>query len=187
MKSERKCHIAWMLLLAGLAVASAYAAQDVVTALEGTVKKVDAGAKTIVVKTADGTEHVVHLTERTVVCGAKGTARGAEASGKAVAEGSEVVVHVTKKGGEESAEEIDHVGKDGMKVTEGTVSHIDRGAKTLSIKTADGAKETFHLTDHAVVDAGKGSAEAAKKTGKVTVYYTEEAGRKTAHFFKRVF
>ena len=179
--------MALMLLLAGLATASAYAAQDVVTALEGTVKKVDAAGKTIVVKTADGTEHVVHLTETTIVHGAKGTARGAEAAGKAVGEGSEVVVHETKKGGEESAEEIDHVGKDGLKVAEGTVSHIDRGAKTLSIKTADGAEETFHLTDHAVKDAGKGTADAAEKSGKVTVYYTEKAGRKVAHFFKTVF
>jgi len=46
-----------------------------------------------------------------------------------VKEGSEVVVALSKKGTEETAEEIDRVGKDGLKVTEGTVSKIDAEAK----------------------------------------------------------
>lgn len=34
-------------------------------------------------------------------------------------------------------------------------------------------------------DAGKDIAEGAEKSAKVTVYYTEDAGHKVAHFFKR--
>jgi hypothetical protein len=159
----------------------ALAAQDVVSAVDGTVKKVDSGAKTVVVKTADGTEHTFHFLGRTVVHGAEATAKGSKEAFHGLKEGAEVAVHYTAKGGEETAEEVDHIGKDGMKVTEGTISHIDRGAKTVAIKTADGAETTYRLADHAAKDTGKG----AEKAGKVTVYYTEEGGHKVAHFLKQ--
>jgi len=38
-------------------------AQDVVSAVDGTVKKVDAASKVVVVKTADGTEHTFHYAD----------------------------------------------------------------------------------------------------------------------------
>jgi hypothetical protein len=158
----------------------ALAAQDVVSAVDGTVKKIDSGTKTVVVKTADGTEHTFHFLGRTVVHGAQATAKGSKEGFNGLKEGSEVAVHYTAKGGQETAEELDHIGKDGMKVTEGTISHIDRGAKTVAIKTADGAETTYRLADHAAKDTGKG----VEKSGKVTVYYTEEGGHKVAHFVK---
>ena len=96
-----------------------------------------------------------------------------------------MVAHYTAKGSEKTAVEIDDVGKEGLKATEGTVSHIDRGAKTIAVKTADGAEETYRLSDRAAKDAGKDIATGAEKTAKVTVYYTEEAGHKVAHFFKK--
>jgi len=157
------------------------AAQDVVTAVDGTVKKVDSGAKTVVVKTADGTEHTFHFLGRTVIHGVEETAKGTKDVFHGLKEGTEVAVHYTVKGGEETAREVDHIGKDGMKVTEGTVSHIDRGAKTVAIKTADGAETTYRLADEAAKDTAKG----VEKSGKVTVYYTEEGGHKVAHFVKQ--
>ena len=42
---------------------------------------------------------------------------------------------------------------------------------------------TFDLTDHASEDAGKGIAKGTVKGSKVTVYYTEDAGKKLSHFF----
>src|ERR1700757_1349820 len=98
--------------------AFALVAQDVVSAVSGTVRKVDAGAKTIVVKTADGTEHTFHFVERTSVQGADATATGAKDAFHGLKEGSEVVVHYSKKGTEKTAEEVDHIGKDGLKVSE---------------------------------------------------------------------
>src|SRR5271155_5019528 len=80
--------------------------------------------------------------------------------------------------------EMDRIGDGGLKVTEGTVSKIDRGGKTLAVKTADGAEATFKITDHAVVDAGKDVGKGVEKASKVTVYYTEEGGKKIVHFFK---
>jgi hypothetical protein len=152
--------------------------------LVGVVIKVDSAAKTVVVKAADGTEHTLHFVKRTTVHGAEATAAGAKDVFNGVKEGGEVAVHYTAKGAEETAEEVDNIGKDGLKAAEATVTHIDRGAKTLAVKTADGAEVTFRLTDSAAKHAGKDIKEGAEKTGKVTVYYTEEGGRKVVHFFK---
>ena len=165
----------------------ALAAQDVVTAVEGTVKKVDSGTKTVVVKTVDGAEHTFHFLGRTVVHGTEATVKGSKDAFHGLKEGSEVAVHYTAKGGRETADEVDHIGKDGLKVAEGTISHIDRGAKTVAVKTADGTEETYRLADRAVKDTGKDIGEGAEKSAKVTVYYTEEGGHKVAHFLKKTF
>ena len=95
-------------------------------------------------------------------------------------EGDEVVVHYTEKGTVKTAQEVDHVGKNGMKASVVAVKSVDQGAKTVTVKTADGAEETYHMTAAATRETGKG----LDKTGKVTIYYTEEGGRKIAHFFK---
>jgi hypothetical protein len=155
-----------------------------ITAVEGRVEKVDRAAKTVLVKAVDGSEHTFHLVNRTVVHGAQATYKGADAGARDLREGSEVVVHFTKKGTEESAEEIDHIGKDGLKASEGTVTGFDRAAKTITIKTADGTEEAYRLSDHAAQDAGRDTEDAAKKPAHVTVYYSGEASHKVAHFFK---
>jgi hypothetical protein len=161
-----------------------FAADDVVTAVEGTVKKVDSGTKTVVVASADGTEHTVHFVAKTSVHGWDASEAGAKDGMHGVKEGSHVVVHYTVKGSEKTAQEMDRIGDGGLKVAEGTVSTIDRGGKTLGVKTADGAVATYKITDHAVVDAGKETGKGIEKASKVTVYYTEEGGKKVVHFFK---
>lgn len=155
------------------------------TAVEGKIEKIDRTAKTIVVKTADGTEHAFHFVGWTAVHGAEEAGAAAKESFHGLKEGSDVVVHYTAKGSEETAEEIDHVGEDGLKTSDGILTHLDRGAKTLTIKSADGTEQAFRLTDHAAEDAGKDIAEGAEKSTKVTVCYTDEAGHKVAHFLSR--
>ena len=153
-----------LLLGMSFAAVAMFAADDVVTAVEGTVKKVDAGSKTVVVATADGTEHTVHFVSKTSVHGWDAADAGAKDGMHGVKEGSHVVVHYTVKGSEKTAQEMDRIGDGGLKVTEGTVSKIDRGTKTLAVKTADGAEATYKITDHAVVDTGKGIEKASKVT-----------------------
>jgi ABC-type Fe3+-hydroxamate transport system substrate-binding protein len=176
-------------LVSALALSASlcYAVEDVAHAVEGTVKKIDAGTKTMVVEAKDGTEHTFHFTKDVVVDGAKDTEKGTVDAAHGVGEGSKVAVHYTVEGGKETAHEIDKIGDDGLKTTDGTVSHIDRGTKTIAVKTADGTEQTFHLTDRAAKDTGKDVAEGADKGAKVTVYYTEKAGVKTAHFVKSIF
>jgi len=173
-------------LVSALALSTSlgFAAEDVVHAVDGTVKKVDAGTKTVVVKTADGTEHTFHYLGDVTVHGAKDTEKGTV---NGVKEGSKVAVHYTVKGSEETAHEFDNIGDDGLKATEGTVTHVDRGAKTIAVKTADGSVDTFHFSEHAAKDTGEDVGKGTEKTAKVTVYYTEKAGVKTAHFVKQIF
>jgi hypothetical protein len=140
-----------------------------------------AGNVSLAIPAKDGTEHTLHLTATTVVHGTEATANDIFHGLK---EGSEVVAHLTAKGANETAAEVDKVGKEGMKAVEGTISELDRGSKKLAVKTADGAEQTFKLSDRAAEDAGRDMAKAAETSAKVTVYYTEDAGRKVAHFFE---
>lgn len=61
----------WQLILACALAMTVWAAQDVVSILHGTVKKVDKTTKTVVVKTADGTEHTIKVAEQATVHGTK--------------------------------------------------------------------------------------------------------------------
>lgn len=175
------------LAIVALIASAAHAAEDVAGAVDGSVKHISAATKTIVVKTADGTEHTIHFAARTSVHGSEDVGKGAEDTFHGLKEGSHVVVHYTVKGTEETADEIDHIGEGGLKATDGTVKAIDRGAKTMTVKAADGTEETFRLTDRATRDAGKDIGKGAEKSEHVTVYYTDEAGHKVAHFFWKAF
>jgi hypothetical protein len=42
----------------------------------------------------------------------------------------------------------------------------------------------FRLSDSAARDAGKEVAAGAEHSKKITIYYTDEGGRKLAHFFQ---
>jgi hypothetical protein len=169
--------------LFGLAVC---AADDIAGAVHGVVTKVDAGTRTIVVKAKDGTEHTIHFVDKTAVYGADETAAGAKDAFHGVKEGSEVVAHYTVKGSDKTATEVDKVGKDGMKATEGTVTKVGDGGKTITVKAADGTEQTFDVAGHDTKVAAQDTAKGTEKGGKVTVYYTEKAGKKVAHFFEKL-
>lgn len=160
---------------------SAYAVDDVAGAAVVTVKAIDKAGKTAVMKTADGTEYTVHFVGRTVAHGAEATGKGAKDAFEGMKEGDDLIVHYTEKAGAKTAEEIDHIGKGGLKMTTVAMKSVDHAAKTVTVKTESGAEETYHLTDRAAKETGKG----LDKAGKVTIYYTEDAGKKVAHYFKQ--
>jgi hypothetical protein len=177
-----------VLVLLAVCFAVAVARADEVThVITGTVEKVDAGAKTVSVKTADGTVETVKFTEKTTVHGLKDGAKGADLVGK---EGGHVIVHTTGEGAEKTAHSVEWFGDKTVHTTEGTVEDVGKGTKVVAVKTADGTKEAFEVSEHATVDTGKTvgrySAVGAKKGEHVTVYYTEEAGKKIAHLFKHL-
>jgi hypothetical protein len=151
-------------------------------ALEGTMKTFYRAVNTIIVTTIDGVDHVYHFTKDLVVHGGKG--RGLDAL-EGLREGSTVVVHYTMTEAEASAREIDRIGDEGLKVTEGVVTRISRGRKQITIRFDDGKSETLRLTDRAAAEAGKDVDQSATAAVKVIVYYSDEAGRKVAHFFKK--
>jgi hypothetical protein len=167
------------------AVSFLWAAEDAVTAVHGTIERIDSGTKTIVIKTSDGAEHSVRFLDRTAVHGVRGSTEAGKDTWHGLRAGTEVVAHYTSRGTEDTAVEVDKVGKDGLKAGKGTITDFDRGTKKLVVKGDDGVESTYRLTDHAAKDGGKDLAEGTEKGAKVTVYYTEEAGKKVAHFFER--
>ena len=163
------------------AAATAKKPNPVVHAISGTVEKVDSAAKTVSIKTADGTVRVVKVSEKQTVDGLKA---GADYTALGAEKGAHVVVKYTGEGADATATGINVCRQElGEGIGEGTVTKIDEAAKTVSIKTAKGAEEVYHYTDVATVDSAKAVAKGADKSAKVTVYYTEEGGKKIAHLF----
>lgn len=183
------------LLVAGLATLPvSVLAQDVVHAVAGVVTRVDKEAKTVAVKTGDGTEQVFKYTEHTTVRDTHATLRvakmGAVDTYFAGKQGTHVVVRYMGKGADETATVFDDFGKEGLKAGRGTVTHVDRAAHTVAIRTEDGAEATYKMggdavveTDHGVV---RGTRYIAKEGDKITVHYTEDAGNKIIHLFKKL-
>lgn len=166
--------------------ASAFAVEHVVTATHGTITKINRTAKTVAIKTADGTEHVFYWAKNTAVHGVNAADMAATDSWHGLKEGSEVVAHSTTRGTKDTAVEVDKVGESGLKKTEGTIKEFDRGGKKMVVETADGTEHTFKLTKHAATDAGKDVATGTEKGTKVAIYSTEDAGKSVAHFFEKI-
>jgi hypothetical protein len=83
---------------------------------------------------------------------------------------------------------VDRIGDKTVYTIQGAVVDVGKDSKIIAVTSADGTKDTFVVADHATVDTGKDigsySALGAKKGEHVTVYYTEDAGRKVAYLFK---
>jgi hypothetical protein len=179
-------HSLRLLAVASFVLLPARADEDVVTAVQGTVTKIDAAGKTIAVKTKDGTEHTIHFVDTTTVHGAHATATAAKDTFHGITEGSEVVAHYTAKGAEETAVEVDKIGKGGMHAVEGTVTHVSTDGKTVVVKAADGTEHTFQVVGHDTIIAAQDIGKGTEKGAKVTVYYTGSASKKVAHFFEKL-
>ena len=104
MRSKAALALAGLLVL-GVGLSQFAMAQDVAHFVSGVVKHVDKDTKTIVVKTADGTEQTVKYTDKTAWKGTKG-------AGEGIAEGSKVSVKYTEKAGEKTADAVKVAGKD---------------------------------------------------------------------------
>ena len=184
-----------VLLAASLAalLTSAYA-QDVAHAAEGAVTQLDKKAKTIAIKTADGTEDVFNYSEHTAVRDSRAAAHTARMgvvdtyfTGK---EGSHVVVRYLGNGAEKTATLLEDFGKDTLKTARGTVTHVDKASRTVAIKSDNGAEATYKLGTQGVVETEHGVVRAdhyvAKEGDKVVVHYTEDEGGKLVRLFKKM-
>lgn len=54
------------------------------------------------------------------------------------------------------------------------------------MKTADGTEHTFEVVEHSSGAAAAGIGKGAGKTGRVTVHYVEDGGKKVVHFFEKL-
>jgi hypothetical protein len=83
------------------------------------------------------------------------------------------------------------VAEDVVHAVSGIVKSVDKGSKTMVVKTTDGTEHTIKWTDKttvkgvdasgkAVADASVDSYDGLKEGAKVSVKYTEKGGEKTA-------
>jgi hypothetical protein len=135
------------------------------------------------VKAADGVTRLFRLNGRSKVH--SGDAAGEEAL-RGLKKGTPVVVHYTTEGENLTAEEIDRLGDGGLKQMEGVVTAVNRGDRTISIRLADGTRQTLRLSDRAAAEVGKDIDAAGDGTARVIVYFRDEAGQRVAHYFKRI-
>jgi hypothetical protein len=85
-----------------------------------------------VVKTEDGSEHTFHCVASTTVHGEKDAGNATGETFHGLKEGSKVAVHYSVKGFDETAREVDNLGDDGLKATDGTIHDIDKARKQSS-------------------------------------------------------
>lgn len=147
-------------------------------ATEGTIRSEYKAAHKIIVETADGVDHVYDAAKDLVVHGGTNDLSDLKP-------GSTVVVHYTADKTGESAHEVDSIGAEGLSTAEGIVSRIDRAKKEITIRYDNGTTEKLILTGRAAVDAGQDLRNAPAGTTRIVVYYSDEAGRKIAHYFRR--
>lgn len=181
--TKRRILMTGAVLLA--AALSVFAVEKKHGVLVGEVLRLDAAARTMVVKTADGAEHALRFLGSTAVVGVRGAEAGAKDAFRGLKEGAQVAVHYTEEGSVKVAQEVDHIGKDGLKAAEVTVRRVDRAGRKLAVSTEKGGEETMELTGRAAEHAAKEIGEGAQKSAKATVYYTEQSGRKIVHFVKK--
>ena len=155
---------ALLLMMCAVAMTGSALAQDVVHAVAGAVTHVDKAGKTIAIKATDGSEQVFRFTEHTAIRTSgeaeKGAKMGALDTYFAGKEGTKVVVRYMGKGVDKTATVVEDFGKDTLKAGKGTVTHVDRAARTVSVKTEGGAEETYKLGSEAVVETDHGVVPA---------------------------
>lgn len=171
--------------LAGLLAPGVGVAEEVASAMRGAMTKTEAATKTAAAKAKDGTEQTIHRTKSTAAKGVDGTTTGAKDAYAGVKEGTDAVVHSTVKGTEKTGAEVKKLGEGGMTLAEGAVTKVGEGGKTIGIKTADGTEHTLEVVEHGGSAGAVGIGKGASKTGKVTVHYVEESGKKVAHVFEK--
>src|SRR5579885_1775845 len=68
--------------------------------------------------------------------------------------------------------------QDAIHAVSGAVSHLDKEAKTITIKTADGAEQVFHYTEHTSIRDSSAAATHVKM-GAVDTYFLGKGADKT--------
>ena len=71
------------------------------------------------------------------------------------------------------AEDVTHV-------VSGAVKHVDKGTKTMVVKTTDGTEHTIKWTSKTTWEGTKETGKGVAEGSQVTVKYTEKGAEKTA-------
>jgi hypothetical protein len=140
-------------------------------ATEATIKEAHKAGNKIVVATEDGVEHVYDAAKGLAVHGGKDSLSDLKP-------GTTVVIHYTP---DNTVQEIDRVGADGLNTTEGIATKIDRAKREITVRYDNGKIEKLKLTDRAAADVGNNMDGDTR----IIVYYSDEAGGKVTHYYKK--
>jgi Cu/Ag efflux protein CusF len=164
--------------------------------VSGVVESVDPANGTITIKSDDGAVQTVKLTKSTKVGGLEGDVKaigdGTAELGKDIwkdtKKGAHVVVHYTEDGAEKTAKVVKHGWDSSVKTTKAVVRKIDKEARTVTVKTKDGAEHVYEVTKDATITvakkiakAGEAAGTAIKEGSEATFHFVEQGGKKVAH------
>lgn len=144
-------------------------------AVEGTVERVS--PEFVSVRTTDGTTQLFRLLEKAFVHGAS---PHDELIG--LRPGALVVIHYSGTGQAATAQEVDRIDGNGLKITEGVVTSINRDRGEIKVHFDNDKSETFKLTNRAASSVGRDINSADHP--RVIVYYTNSRGVKEVHYFR---
>lgn len=162
-----------------------HAVDSVNKSIHGNISKFEISQQKIMVVTLrDGSTRTLEFADNTKVLGVEMGAAGSNSDFKGLSVGSEVVVHY-REDGWPTTYEIYKVGKEGLKYLDGTITKVDKNAMTVVVKATDGTMHTFDVWSGDKDNIAKQLEKYAEKSKTVTVYFTEDNGKKIAHFFDK--
>lgn len=177
--------IAGAVLAAGCCVSPA---QEVIHALTGVASKVDSSAHTITLTNSDGTQTVVkddaknhprYDFDKTLQSDATDSAAFDK-------QGDRVILYYFGDGLQRRAVAVKDLGQTPLKLTSGEVTHWDRHHHVITIKAADGTKQTFQLDNKTAVDTPMGVVNGEKfdpeNGDQISVKYLNKDGNNDAVF-----
>src|SRR5262245_41580297 len=139
-------------------------------------------ANVVAVNTMDGVGHVYRFTKDPIVHGGKKP--GVDAL-DGLREGTTVVIRYTMSAGQTSADEVDLRDGEELQGAEGLVTNIDRRKQEITIRYANGEIEKLQMISWAAAETEVGSDQSGGGAARIVVYYSEEAGRRIAHYFRK--
>jgi hypothetical protein len=153
--------IAGAVLTAGCCICSA---QEVIHALTGVATKVDSASQTITLTTSDGSQTIVKDEARDHPSYDFDKALESDATAIATFDkpGDRVILYYFGDGWQQRAVAVKDLGQSPLKLSSGEVTHWDHHHHVVTIKAADGSKQTFQLDDKTAVDTPMGVVNGAK-------------------------
>jgi hypothetical protein len=147
-------------------------------AVEGTIEAVSPEGNAFSVRTTDGTTQLFRLLEKMFV-------HGVDPNDELIGlrKGTPVVIHYSGSGESATAQEVDRIDGNGLTITEGVVTSINRDRGEIKVRLDNQTSETFKLTNRAARSVG-GDLNKADHP-RVIVYYTSNRGVKEVHYFRK--
>ena len=177
--------VAGAVLAAGCSVSSA---QEVIHAVTGVVTKVDSSAHTITLTSSDGTQTVVKDEAEHHPHYDFDKALQSEAVDSSTFDklGDRVILYYFGEGWQRRAVAIKDLGPAPLKLTSGQVAHWDHHHHVITIKAADGTKQTFQLDNKTAVDTPMGVVNGEKfdpqNGDQISIKYLNKDGSNAAVF-----